>query len=56
MTVVPVVNGTSVAVSDMFEEYMGKLNFTNRIEVIHKTALLGTAGLLRKVLSISGLK
>ena len=39
VTVVPIVNGTSVAVSDMFEEYMGKLNFTNRIEVIHKTAL-----------------
>ena len=40
------------AVSDMFE----KLNVAIRLEVIEKAALLGTAGLLRKVLAILGLK
>ena len=40
------------AVSDMFENYAGKLNVTIRLEVIQKAALLGTAGLLRKVLAI----
>ena len=37
------------AVSDMFEKYRGKLNVTITLEVIQKTALLATAGLLRKV-------
>ena len=40
------------AVSDMFEKYAGKLNVTIRLEVIKKAALLGTAGLLRKVLAL----
>ena len=40
------------AVSDLFE----KLNVAIRLEVIEKAALLGTAGLLRKVLAILGLK
>ena len=31
---------------------MGKLDATIRFEVIQKTALLGTAGLLRRVLSL----
>ena len=55
MTVVPIVNGTSVAVSDMFEEYIGKIIYEQK-RSDKKNALLATAGLLRKVLSISGLK
>ena len=43
MAVVPIVIGPLRAVSDMFEKYMGKLDVTIRLEVIQKTALLGTA-------------
>ena len=43
--VVPIVIEALGAVSDMFE----KLNVAIRLEVIEKAALLGTAGLLRKV-------
>ena len=46
--VVPVVIEALGAVSDIFE----KLNVAIRLEVIEKAALLGTAGLLRKVLAI----
>ena len=42
--------GALGAVSDMLEKYLGKLNVTIRLAVIQKAALLGTAGLLRKVL------
>ena len=52
VTVVPVVIGALIAVSDLFEKYAGKLNVTIRFEVIQKVALLETAGLLRKVLAI----
>ena len=43
--VVPIVIEALGAVSDLFE----KLNVAIRLEVIQKAALLGTAGLLRKV-------
>ena len=52
VTVVPIVIGALGAVSHMFEKYMGKLDVTIRLEVIQKMALLGTAGLLRRVLSL----
>ena len=52
VTVVPIVIGALRAVSEMFEKYMGKLDVTIRLEEIQKTALLGTAGLLRRVLSL----
>ena len=52
VTVVPIVIGALEAVSDMFEKYMGKLAVTIRLEVIQKTALMGKAGLLRRVLSL----
>ena len=42
------------AVSDMLEKYLGKLNVTIRLSVIQKAALLGSAGLLRKVLGPLG--
>ena len=48
VTVVLIVIGALGAVSDMFEKYTGKLDVTIRLEVIQKTPLLGTAGLLRK--------
>ena len=52
VTVVPIVIGALGAVSEMFKKYMGKLDVTIRLKVIQKTALLGTAGLLRRVLSL----
>ena len=52
MTVVPIVIGGLIAVSDLFEKYAGKLNVTIRLAVIQKVALLETAGLLRNVLAI----
>ena len=52
MTVVPTVIEALRAVSDMFEKYMGKLDVTIRLEVIQKMALLGTAGLSRRVLPL----
>ena len=51
VTVVPIVIGALGGVSDMFKKCMGKLDVTIRLEVIQKTTLLGTAGLLRRVLS-----
>ena len=44
--------GVLGAVSDMFDKHMEKLGTTIRIEVVQKTALLGTARLLRNVLSL----
>ena len=52
VTVVPVVIGTLGAVSDKFDKHIEKLGTTIRLEVIQKTALLGTARLLRNVLSL----
>ena len=43
----PVVVGVLGAESDMFNKHMEKLGTTIRIEVVQKTALLGTARLLR---------
>ena len=49
--VVPVVIGALGAVSVNFKEYMKRIGVNVRLEVIQKTALLGTAKILRKVLS-----
>ena len=46
MTVVPVVIRALGAVFDMFGKHMEKLGTTIRLEVIQKTALLGTVRLL----------
>ena len=48
----PVVIGTLGAVSVNFKEYMKRIGVNVRFEVIQKTALLGTAKILRKVLSL----
>ena len=52
MTVVPVVIGALGAASDKFDKHIEKLGTTIRLEEIPKTALLGTARLLRNVLSL----
>ena len=52
VTVVPVVIGALGAVSDKFDKHIEKLGTTIRLEVIQKTALLGTARLLTNVLSV----
>ena len=49
--VVPVVIGALGAVSVNFKEYIKRTGVNVRLEVIQKTALLGTAKILRKVLS-----
>ena len=50
--VVPVVIGALGAVSVNFKEYMKRIGVNVRLEVIQKTALLGKAKILRKVLSL----
>ena len=50
--VVLVVTGALGAVSVIFKEYTKRIGVNVRLEVIQKTALLGTAKILRKVLSL----
>ena len=50
--VVPIVIGALGAVSVNFKEYMKRIGVKVRLEVIEKTASLGTAKILRKVLSL----
>ena len=50
--VVPIVIGALGAVSVNFEEYIKRIGVNVRLEIIQKTALLGTAKILRKVLSL----
>ena len=50
--VVPVVIWALGAVSVNFREYMKRIGVKVRLEVVQKTALLGTAKILRKVLSL----
>ena len=50
--VIPVVIGALGAVSINFKEYMKRIGVNVKLEVIQKTALLGTAKILWKVLSL----
>ena len=50
--VIPVVIGAPGAVSVNFKEYMKRIGVNVKLEVIQKTALLATAKILRKVLSL----
>ena len=50
--IVPVVIGTRGSVSAEFDRWMGKLGITCNFGVMQKTALLGTARILRKVLEM----
>ena len=52
VTVIPVVVGALGVMSDMFERHIKKLDVKIAMEIIQKAALLGTAMLLRKVLSL----
>ena len=50
--VVPVVAGALGSVTKDFERWIGKLGIAYNIGVMQKTALLGTARILRKVLEL----
>ena len=50
--VIPVVIGALGAVSRNFDGHIGRLQVRVPVEVIQKTALLGTARILRKVMSL----
>ena len=50
--VVPVVIGALGVASVNFQEYMKRIGGNVRLEVIQKTALLGTAKIVRKLLSL----
>ena len=50
--VVSIVIGALGAVSVNFKEYMRQIGVNVRLEIIQKTALLGSAKILRKVLSL----
>ena len=52
LIVVPVVIGALGAVSVNCKEYMNRAGVNVRLEVIQKTALLGTAKILGKLLSV----
>ena len=52
VTVLPVVIGALGAVSQRFAGYVNRVGAKIKPEIIEKTALLGTARLLRKVLSL----
>ena len=50
--VVPVVIETLESVTKEFDEWIEKLGITNNLGVMQKTALFGTAKILRKVLEM----
>ena len=50
--VIPVVIGILGAVSVNFKEYLKRIGVNVKLAVIQKTALLGTAKITRKVLSL----
>ena len=52
VTVIPVVIGALGVISDKFERYKEKMDVKIATAIIQKTALLGTARILRKVLSL----
>ena len=52
VAVIPVVIGALGVISDKFERHMQKLEVKIAMEVIQKMALLGTARILRIVLSL----
>ena len=50
--VIPVVIGALGAISDKFDKHTEEIGVQIRLQVIQKTALLGTARILRNVLSL----
>ena len=51
VVVVPIVVGALETITTKFEKYIERLGFEIRIEDVQKSALLGTARIIRKVLS-----
>ena len=52
VTVIPVVIGALGCISNCFGSYMEKIGVEVKLQVVQKTALLGTANILRKTLSM----
>ena len=52
LEVMPVVIGALESVTKEFDGWIEKLQITNSVRVMQKTALLGTAMILRKVLEM----
>ena len=50
--IVPVVIGALGSVSAEFDRWMGKLSITSNVGVMQKSAFLGTARILRRVLEM----
>ena len=51
VVVIPIVVGALKTITTTFEKYIKSLGIEIRTEHIQKSALLGTAGIIRKVLS-----
>ena len=51
IAVIPIVVGALVAITAKLEKYIESLGIEIRIEHLQKSALLGTARIIRKVLS-----
>ena len=49
---IPVVIGALGAISDKFDKHTKEIGVKIKLQVVQKTALLGTARILRKVLSL----
>ena len=52
VVVIPIVVGALGTITTKFEEYIESLGIEIRIEFIQKSALLGTASIIRKVYTI----
>ena len=52
VAVIPLVIGALGVISDKFERHVEKLDVKIAMKMIQKTVLLGTAGILRIVLSL----
>ena len=52
VAVIPLVIGALGVISDTFERHMEKLDVNIAMKMIQKSAPLGTAGILRKFLSL----
>jgi hypothetical protein len=49
--VIPVIIGTTVTISKSFRKYVSNMPGNHEVKELQKTAMLGTAHILRKVLT-----
>ena len=49
--VIPVIIGATGTISESFRKYVNKMPRNNKVEELQKTAILGTAHILRKILT-----